>query len=595
LERQGPYAVVSVARAAVADDPDLAMFACQVLGGIGGRSSIEPLLLALARPEVNVVQAAAEALGRLRLRETVPALTALLDREPWLQLAAADALGAIGDPAAVDPLLSLVPHSLIAEAALDALARIAAPAALERFLGVLEDSKHASLRAPLVRAIGAVLDGSDAPADLTEFGRRLESDHGPASLWQFLAERLSGGVEDPELPGRDGGVDDRGQHRGGTATLRGAAALVLAAGAASLLPLVLRWAEDRDARGWVIPMVQRHAARVAGPAMALLGHPDTAVRGAVVRTLPPGTLGMARLLTALADAAFAVRIAACDALGALRDAGAVEPLAALLAGGTAPERGAAAAALCRCGGSEAERVLSLQLDPASPEVVLVPILSALAASPITALDDLVLAHAASAAPAVRRAALRAIARIPGSRAEVVLLRALADRDPGLQMEALDLLVTRGGDRVRTTLLALLGAGDSLRYHVIRALGRLAVSEAAGPLEALFTTAPLHERIEIVSAVARIAGPGARAFLLQCLEQAQPEIRRVAAQGLALAADQDDLDLLRRLARDGDWVIRSEAARAFGRLDLEVARAALVDLARDLEPTVARTARAALAR
>ena len=195
--------------------------------------------------------------------------------------------------------------------------------------------------------------------------------------------------------------------------------------------------------------------------------------------------------------------------------------------------------------------------------------------------------------ALRRAALRAVAPIPGAAAEVLLLRALADRDTAQQIEALELLVERGGERVLVTLVALLGVADSLRYHVIRALGRLGLPGAAGPLEALFATAPLHEQLEILASLGRLGHRGSRTFLAERVESSHPEIGRAAAPGFAALAMPGDLALLQRMANSPDWVLRGEAARALGRLDLPAGRQPLLDLARDLEPEVARAARAAL--
>jgi HEAT repeat protein len=48
-----------------------------------------------------------------------------------------------------------------------------------------------------------------------------------------------------------------------------------------------------------------------------------------------------------------------------------------------------------------------------------------------------------------------------------------------------------------------------------------------------------------------------------------------------------------LARDADWVVRNHAAWGLGRLGLPAAQPHLAALARDVEPLVARTARAAL--
>jgi HEAT repeat protein len=590
LERQGPYAVEAVEQATAAADGDLAMFACQVLGSIGGRSSLGPLLGALQRPEVNVVQAAAEALGRLGLAEAVGGLSSLLRREPWLQLAAADALGAIGDPAAAEPLLALVPDSLMAEPALDALRRIASPVALPRLLALFEDPAQIRLRQPVLLALGTILEQHATDA-LPTLGRRVEADHGPGSLWQFLAERL--GETAAATPGAAAPRDDRAGQRGGGAPLRAAATVVLAAGVGSLLPLVFRWGECREIRPWLAPLAARFAGSIGPAALRLSSHPDQAVRAGLLLTLPPVLLGSAGALAGLADPGLPVRLAACEALALAPDPAAAAALVELLDHGSTAERDASIRALARLPAALVEPLFAARLAGGS-EAVILAVLAALAEGPPRGLEEQILELASGPAGPVRRAALRAAVAIPGTRAEVLLLRALADRDPAVQVQALDLLVARDGERVRTTLLALLQAGDSLRYHVIRALGRLRVAAAVRPLEVLFAAAPLHERIEIVTALARIGEEQVRPFLLLALEDGEPEIRRVAAQGLAGLAGPDDFDLLGRLAGDSDWVVRSEAARGFGRLAVPAARRPLLDLARDLEPAVARTARAALA-
>jgi HEAT repeat protein len=595
LERQGPYAVSAVKRLTADADSDQAMFACQVLGGIGGDECIELLLVALARPEINVVQAAAEALGRLRARAAVPALVGLLDREPWLQLAAADALGSIGDRGAVEPLLELVPDSFIAEAALDALRRLASPDYLPTLLPLLLDRTHAALRVPLLDAICAALPEAGPSEALRMIGRTIESDRGPDSLWRFLAERLGESESAPAAPA-DGALarDDRGQRRGGSPAVRAAGTLVIATEVVSLLPLVLRWAADREGMHWIRPLVDRFGVEAGGRPARLLGDPNPMVRAGCLRVFSVTGIGVAPLLKALGDTDAAVRIAATDLLGELGDAAATEPLAGRVRSGVPAEAAAAIRALARMPAPALEPVLTPWLADDAPEAAVVAALSVLAGTYVEGLEARVLELAAKSPNGLRRLALRAVANVPGSRAEVLLLRTLADRDASLQVEALDLLVGRGGNRLVTTLLALISVPDSLRYHVIRALGRLRVEKALGPLTALFPTAPLHEQLEILGALARLGGEEARAFLRGALAATQKEVRRAAAQGLADVAEPGDLELFRDLAGESDWVLRGEAARALGALKLPEAQATLLDLARDLEPAVARTARAALA-
>jgi HEAT repeat protein len=97
----------------------------------------------------------------------------------------------------------------------------------------------------------------------------------------------------------------------------------------------------------------------------------------------------------------------------------------------------------------------------------------------------------------------------------------------------------------------------------------------------------------VQALIRIGSPSAAAFLKTRLSESEPEIRRLAARGLATLADRTLLPLLLSLATDVDWCIRDEAARGLGLLGLAECRDPLLTLARDVEPVVALTARAAL--
>jgi HEAT repeat protein len=369
---------------------------------------------------------------------------------------------------------------------------------------------------------------------------------------------------------------------------------VLACGVTSLLPLVMRWADHKNGRAWVEPLARRYPGLLMPVVRSLLRHPDPAVRAGSLWTVAPASIGADQLRGALEDPDPTVRVAACYGIGVIGDSAAAGILAGLLDGGDALVRTAAADALTRLPRDAHQPYLAERLELTTDDSVLVAALAALAATPCPAVEERVLHLAGQVSGSIRRVALRAVARISGPRAEVLLFRALADGDPGLQVEALDLLVGRGGDQVYTTLLALLSVGDSLRYHVIRALGRLGQAQAVGPLRTLFPSAPLHERIEILTALSRLGGKPAREFLGQCLDQPRSEIRRVAAQGLAALAEPEDLELIGRLARDHDWVVRSEAAQGFGRLRAGPAHPLLLDLARDLEPAVARAARAALA-
>lgn len=591
LVRQGPYAVRHVEAMLEDPDPDVVMFACQVLGQIRASESGPALIRLLAHDRVNVVQAAVEALGRVRTREAVPRLIEILGEDPWLQLAATEALGEIRDPLAVPVMLGLVPESFVAEPALEALAKIADPEAAEQLLALLMREDTVELRAPLLRAIAAsVRTGMHG---LERFKHQLEAGGAGSRIAEYLAAVLQGDDPGAERRGLSDGGDDRRGSRGGSATVRAAAALALAADLEGLFPWIMRWAADRDGVPWLRELVLRFPGCLTKQRANLLAHPDPQVRQGVLEVAEFEAADAVSIIAMVRDDADGIRAAACRALGVLGAGIAVPCLFDRLVHGAGQERDAAAAALGRMPPQDLEPVLGPLVRSPDNESLVLRALRIIEHSGSRSFDNDVqqLAHAQS--PVVRRGALRVVAQMEGSRAEVLLFRALADRDETIQTDALELLAKRPGGKTADTLLALLTTNDSLRYHVIRALGRLGAAQAAGPLETLYVAAPFHEKLEIISAIANLAGPGAVDFLRLCLDDPHIDVRRVAAQGLADLVGPADAGLLAGLAQDPDWAIRNEAARGLGRLRTPDQRAVLVNLARDLEPVVARTARIAL--
>jgi len=578
LERQGPYAVPHLTGILGHQDPELVMFALQSLARIGSPEAGPAILPLLHHPDPNVAQSAIEAVGQLRTREAVPALLGLVDGELWLQLAAINALGAIGAPEAVRPLMSLVPDSVLAEPAVQALRSIAAPESLETLLELLPVVTERALRDPLLLAIGVVLDLHPEPSPLSpEASATLAaSDEVMAFLCAVTASAPAEGDSEAD------------------SLQRAAATLAVAAGLEALEPVLLARLTAEPDSAWLEGLFRRFPQGVASRRDLLLAHPDPAVRAAALRVSVFGEPDLAALIDLLGDAHADVRAGACLALGRL-ELDAVAPLLAeRLRRGEPTEQAAAAQAL---GWLSADALGELAdcLEPSADAGALVAALDVLARRPVASFEAQVLRLAEDRRADVRRAGLRAAARLPGSRPEVVLLRALADRDQPTQIEALELLVGRGGERSVATLVALLGTADSLRFHVIRALGHCRAQSAAKRLRDLYPECGPHEQLQIVAALIRIAPRWIGEFLRARLADRELEMRRAAAQGLADLADEQELPLLLPLAEDADWGIRNEAARGLGRLAQPAARPVLLTLARDVEPVVAATARASLAR
>jgi HEAT repeat protein len=578
LERQGPYAVPHLVTMLGGEDPDLLLFALQSLSRIGVASAGPAILPLLEHPDPNVAQAAIEAAGKLRVREAVPALCRLLGRDLWLQLAAIAALGEIGHPDAVGPLMALVPDSILAEPAVQALRRIAAPESLEPLLPLLLAVRERSLRDPLLLAVAVVTElHPDPESPMRRLERDVVVDGG--NLVGYLAHLL-------ETPsgGDDGDEAD--------SLLRASATVVAAAGIAELQPVLLaRLARDGMAL-WIEGLLARFPERIAARIPAFLEHQDPDVRCGALRVGSFGPGDLSAVAGYLSDEHLPVRTAACLALGRIGLDAVAPLLLERLRNGEPPEQAAAAQGLARLS-PEVLGELDACLAPGTAEPIVVEALGVLARTPVPVLETRVLQLTESPSAGVRLAALRAASRAAGPRPEVALLRALADRHPSIQAEALELMVRRGGDRSIATLVAMLGTADSLRFHVIRALGQCRAQAAAARLRDLFPECGPHEQLQIVASLTRIEPAWLPEFLRRRLESPDLDMRRAAAQGLAETAGCEDVPVLLALAADADWDIRHSAARGMGRIRTDATHRALLTLARDVESVVADAARAAL--
>ncbi len=157
--------------------------AAVALGEIGDPAAVRPLIEALDvgardRDTKDANRKIADALGALRAREAVPRLKDLVDSpDGYSQVAAVDALGHIGDPAAVDKLVEVATSErtepFTAKKALLALGRIGDARASATVLKMLFDERpgvsffaEASFAAsqigkPMAAPLLAVLQGKD--------------------------------------------------------------------------------------------------------------------------------------------------------------------------------------------------------------------------------------------------------------------------------------------------------------------------------------------------------------------------------------------------------------------------------------------------
>ena len=136
--------------------------AANALGELGEAAVLKPLLGALKDSEPLVRSAAANGLAQLGDPQAVPGLVSLLkDRERNVRVAALSALGQLGDPHAVKSLLGLVNDREweVRAVLAEALGRLGDRSALPAVMGLLHD-RDQEVRQNAADAIGRVGDES---------------------------------------------------------------------------------------------------------------------------------------------------------------------------------------------------------------------------------------------------------------------------------------------------------------------------------------------------------------------------------------------------------------------------------------------------
>jgi HEAT repeat protein len=536
-------------------DPDLRIQAALALGEQHDARATAALVAALDDEHVNVRFQAIESLGRLRAEAAVDPLLAIVDsRDFFLAFPALDALAAIGDARIAPDLVPLLDDDQLRVPVADALAIVGDDRAVRPLVAALNRSGAATLsiaaaivqihdrferhyadgvrisdlvrsgldrdgRRHLLTALSSAtsdqlpslvrllgwLDGADVVEALTRFlgdaAVRSEVIEALVRHGETVVDALVGQLEAEDDSTRRAAVVALGRLGSRRATAR----------------LVAMLSDDEP----LLVPVAGALARIGDPAasaalLPLLGHPDGAVRQAVIGAL--NSIGhqdlpreVARLLAdpqplvresavriagyfgyretvdrmlALADdPEELVRAAVVEHLAFVDDPRATPQLLAALAGDSAKTRAAAARALGKSDSGEAVPALVEALYDADPWVRYYAVRALAEQRPAAALDPLLRLARADAAPHVRIAALDVVGAIGGAGA-VEAVRALAG-DPHSEVAAAALAALgrfAAADAVSELQEALRSGDTPRRLAAIRGLAAQAGESAVGALE-----------------------------------------------------------------------------------------------------------------
>jgi HEAT repeat protein len=464
---------------------------------------------------------------KLQAKNDIPGLIKALEYQkdyavPWH---AAEALGVIGDPVAVEPLIAAISrdarNTYSLRAAVVALGQIGDARAVETLISRLGDldwdvRSHAAgalaqIGAPAVEPlIDSLGHFNKAVRELAAWALGRIGD--PRAVEPLIAATADQerGVCTAALEALDKLAWKPGRTEAGAVywITKGDWDECAKIGASAVKPLVfLLGGSDEDARQGAVGALAKIGDPAVKPLIAILGDEDEAA-GAAAETLAKiGSPAVKPLIAALGDEDEAMRVAVIDTLAKLGDASAIDPLIAALGDQHEDVRMAAVRALeelaWKPGRTEAGAVYWITkgnwdecANIGGPAVG--PLMGILrgrdkdaqkaAATALAAIGQPAVAALATTLdtsdPAIRAATVSALTRI-GSPAVAPLVSALRSENTLLRGDAARSLATIGDPAAAAPLAAALEDADrGVRRLSAQALGRLGGAAAVEPLVAV---------------------------------------------------------------------------------------------------------------
>jgi HEAT repeat protein len=145
----GPRAIPSLVSLVRDEDPEVRLFAVNILCEIRDKTALPLLTGALCDSDVNVRCAAAEALGSTGDPQAIRQLKEALTDEPWVAMAAVNALGQIGGARALNVLYDCLDKGIYPEVAMASIAKAGDPDSVKRLIPCFSEP---ALRTPALRA-----------------------------------------------------------------------------------------------------------------------------------------------------------------------------------------------------------------------------------------------------------------------------------------------------------------------------------------------------------------------------------------------------------------------------------------------------------
>ena len=179
---------------------------------------------------------------------------------------------------------------------------------------------------------------------------------------------------------------------------------------------------------------------------------------------------------------------------------------------------------------------------------------------------------------VRKAALEALATMPGERDIGLICSLLADPELEVQARAVDLVVKlRHPDTMQHLVNVLKDESEFARRSAVEVLNEIAEPGTIKYLLTALEDGDWWVRSRASDALAKIGGPKVMDAVLQLVGDKNDNIRRSAIEILNQTKDERAVNHLITATRDNDWWVRERAADALAEIRSEKAAPALLEM------------------
>ncbi|MDP3937314.1 MAG: HEAT repeat domain-containing protein [Deltaproteobacteria bacterium] len=514
LIRMGEMAVLALLPHVSSPDEDVRKFVIDILGGIGDERAVPALVGAMGDSNENVRATAAENLGLIGSEAAVASLLDALRRDDLqLQYGALRALFTIGRSVPLDAITPLLQKPLLRKPVYECLGNIRDLAAVEVLVKGLGERSTASR----VAAAGSLM--------------KLYHGSGDRGFREALGERIRRNVPAADVEALLQDLDSADLNR----RMSVAQILGFLGDGAATLPL-LEAAADEPVSAFALDAI----VRIGRPARDILVQnfgelPDEQMALACTAL---GCLGSASaipsLRLAIDNESPGVRAAAAVALGRLDAIESLSRLTALLADDFPGVQEAAVKSIKDLASVHGREVLEAvaSMTRSSGEFIRANVVRVLGAVGLDEGIERVLDAMRDESAAVRQAALEALGRLEFARFRDTFQLALTDESAEVRAIAADLWGRSGDPRAAENLMLMLDHEDLwVRCAALRGLGECGDASRADALRLALAQADGIALITGLEALVTLVGENAAEDLIKALDRDDPEVVRVALQGL----------------------------------------------------------------